>query len=74
MMNTCKNCKYWGIVDEDDQPDGFPGGEDHKSCSHPKVGGGSYSDIDRMGKDALNSYESIGAGPDFGCIHFEING
>lgn len=61
----CKNCEWW-IGDKEQ----IPGGEDHRCCEHPKVGGGSYIDEDRSASDALNSYESVGTGPDFGCIHF----
>ena len=66
MKLKCKNCKWW--VGGKDQ---IPGGDGHKSCEHPKVGGGSYVNKSRLRSDALNSYESIGTGPNFGCIHFE---
>jgi hypothetical protein len=67
----CKDCKFWG-EEHNDYVYGMAGGDNHKPCTHPKVGGGSYADESRMGDDALNSFESVGTGKDFGCIHFEI--
>lgn len=67
-MGRCKRCKWWTA--EEEGTIGIPG-DNHKPCMHPKVGGGSYNDPARMGEDALNSYESIGTGPEFGCVHFE---
>ena len=74
----CAACKWWGLkpdyLDEDDHhdpTDQLPGGEGHKNCEHPKVGGGSYGDDARRRKDALNTYECVGTGPEFGCIHGE---
>jgi len=68
LDKVCRNCCWW--LD----PGGWeqlPAAHRHRTCNHPKVGGGSYSDEARMSLDALNSYESIGVGPDFGCIHWE---
>ena len=68
----CQTCKWWNQPKEfKDEVDQFPGGDGHKSCEHPKVSGGSYSDEARKSIDALNTYESVGTGPDFGCIHWE---
>lgn len=68
---TCKECKFWGEENYEHSYN-MASGENHKPCTHPKVGGGSYADDARMGDDALNSYETIGTGKDFGCIHVEI--
>jgi hypothetical protein len=72
-MNKCKNCYWWGneVEDEDFNLSQLPGGEAHKNCTCPKVGGGSYADKERMGLDSLNSYESVGTGPEFGCVHWK---
>ena len=74
----CVACKWWGLkpdyLDEDDHYDPteqIPGGDNHKRCEHPKVGGGSYGDNNRRNKDALDTYECVGTGPEFGCIHGE---
>ena len=79
----CKDCKWWGKpeglqrLEEDDVSErigvfsNFAGGDDHRPCGHPKVGCGTYEDAERQGSDGLNCYESVGTGPEFGCIHFE---
>lgn len=69
MQRVCRTCRWWGS-DPDTLPQ-FPGRELHRACECPKVGGGSYGDESRMGPDAANSYETIGTGPEFGCIHWQ---
>lgn len=71
MTGLCRSCKWWRTDDDGEYIFGVAGGEQHKPCEHPKVGGGSYGDSARRGHDALNSYETISTGPDFGCIHWE---
>lgn len=74
----CKDCKWWGIkpdwMDDDDSHDPeyqIAGGDGHKNCENPKVGGGTYNDESRSRNDSLNYYEGLGTGPLFGCIHGE---
>ena len=67
----CGTCKFWGMPNEDGYiNEQIPNNLVHEACEHPKVGGGSYEDEGRKGFDGLNAYESVGTGPDFGCIHW----
>lgn len=68
-MGACKNCSFWG-GEGDAALSQIPGGDGHRVCHHPRVGGGSYCDDSRQSLDSLNAYSCIGTGPDFGCIHF----
>lgn len=75
---SCKRCVFWTVPDGENNL-GLPGDSDkstHGSCKHPKVGaydGGGYDSGERKAPDAINSYESIGFGPDFGCIYFQYD-
>lgn len=73
MTNTCNNCFAW------DRNNDF-GGSDIPSlpigarrCLHPKVGGGAYGDLAHEAPDAANSFDCLGTGPEFGCVHFELH-
>lgn len=74
-IDRCKDCKWWGkkpdFMEKDEKYSlsFLPPGDQHRNCEHPKVGGGTYNDRGHI--DGLNSYESIGVGPEFGCIQFE---
>ena len=70
-MKRCRTCKWWSDVSDDDYIPQIPNFPNHKHCAHHKVGGGTYNDNSRSGSDALNSYESVGTGPDFGCVHHD---
>jgi hypothetical protein len=62
MKKICKNCKWW--KKEKYQIPSF----DHR-CSFTDIAGFPTYDFDK--DDCMNSYELIGTGPNFGCIHFE---
>jgi hypothetical protein len=61
-VNRCKDCKFWGEEDQD-----IPGQYDH-ACCHEKLNGDYNS---AYSSDSIASYELIGMGPEFGCIHWE---
>ena len=68
---TCKTCRHWGGPDDVYDIPSYPKGA--RRCLHPSVGGGGHSDDGHERSDAANSYECIGTGPDFGCVHHEPN-
>jgi len=73
MTILCKDCQWWtlrlGWMDEDDNDPQFPG-EKHKYCTSPKAIKNKMSTGDDGA--SISSYESIGTGPNFGCIHAEV--
>lgn len=73
-MNTCKECKWWDAIGEDDERE-YPL---HRRCQNPKFvercPNPYVSDEPDPGDSMIYCYEEGGAfypGPDFGCIHFE---
>ena len=60
-MGKCKDCKWWG-TDENQAPI-------ETVCEYPRIWG-SYSEAKKH-KDVMVSYETIGTGPEFGCVHYE---
>lgn len=75
MKMRCESCKWWGDSDSEDWgPPQYAGGDCHQECRCPFVGGGSYNDHNRRKQISLNTYESVGTGPRFGCVHWKKMG
>lgn len=62
VPQTCKDCVFWGLNEPHFGYEGPGGNRGLRGCGNPKNG--------LNAPDAMNSYESIGTGPDFGCVHW----
>ena len=75
QVRVCRNCQYWGSPKDPDNVDAACSGpsqpHNSKECVHPKIGGG-YSAKEKEVPDAINSYEMIVTGPEFGCVHHKF--
>lgn len=64
-MSTCDKCLFWpSSIGESELPSST---HDHRPCLNSLVNG-EYNHV--IGNDSAISYNSIGTGPKFGCIHF----
>jgi hypothetical protein len=63
-MITCKECKFWKEAEGLGMHD-MPGEYTH-TCVNPIVNVDNYAEYLPAG---ISSFETIGFGPDFGCIH-----
>lgn len=59
-MNTCKNCRYWGV-------------EYSGACDRITLGGG-LPRIDAQADDDQGLYAQLMTPEDFGCTLFEAKG
>lgn len=71
LVARCCNCAEWGR--EDDVYDIPSAPKGIRRCLHPRVGGGERESDEHERTDAANSYECIGTGPEFCCIHWTPN-
>lgn len=64
-MGTCDQCVYWDRTKNEHE---LPSSKhDHRRCLNDLINGLYNED---RGNTSIVSYDAIGTGPKFGCIHF----